>query len=759
MTISQLWKRALVPRYRGEGLSVIRHPYGMSSLRYSSQLQTYTPSQNALLEQLRGRSTKKLVEAIKSGSRFLDEHLPLLKTDFELARRLYEQGELPEAFKLIKSLACLSNKKLPSSRNYRLSLLKNLFGLSFVKKQHETGFIYEFTDQHRDLFAYGVRSMMIHNSDLWKMTNKSTMAQLGDQKKYPELSQRQVFHFLVHTSLMMENPRWAAYTYEKMLMNGDGCYDVSQDLLILRPIISHLLVKVPDNDMENLKLISKLVRSQNEAVQARGGHKYEMSVSELNQLLENVSMIPKTTPQSLRLRREVFELVTRQMPSSNEEGMVTTWQDMDDFNLRESYLSFGYEIIEQSIEFTNEAPVFKVWYIIKSTLQNIYEASGDTRKDVISSMRHLTVLAKVVTFFSRSGKYIGVVPEVLRDVPMKGCLECPQLASALIMYAARTKNFEVASNIVDLLAEVKNGSEEKRSLTRGELNALLRLHLEMNDNDGVQRILKSLYEEHGGASHADLNMVIHKMLYINNDIVTASRMLEQLPPTLAKSGIITMLNYMIDNDQMDFAKIQNMYSQMEAGLSPADPVWLYWTSAYFKYLTCKFEVDVAQNVYLMSLNERKSEDCPIINAYGVHNNPFRMRHENVRIYLPNRLRSLVLRTISHSCISKAKACEEGTELTKIKEVFRWTLAELKKSGLETVDLVVDFKRHIKVFREVGLEFPEDEMDEAAILSPNQRRQRFDNYWTGRDTKSMRGPKPSQLLGKHKRHREIPRLDE
>lgn len=582
--------------------------------------------------------------------------------------------------KELKILIQLLARIFPKSKSIQLLALRALMELTFAKQSS--------LNLYMPLIQFFLRCIIDQNPllaiHLEKSLDKLTaLTNLHDSPLYS--TQYAFLKNIIVMALLSKSPLLASSFYISLVnspqfQNTNFITYLLLNNELLSSIVDSLLVLDPMNEAKNLVAIVKLLEFQNEKTELISQNwdvtekldinkfKFKLNNTQRNNLLSNSLMLDDEKLLSLKIL--IFEKILR----SND---TTSKDKLDQLAL---YLRFAYELIESNIKLNNDAIVFFIWSKIDKYHTVLYNSQiNSPNNNQENNYYYYSILAKLIRFFSKNQRYKNLVDTLIQNIPIRSCSVNPDLMDALLTHAARNEDVGLSDVLIRQLgADIEEGFNYKyiNNLTRGLLSALLGLHLRFNDSEGVDKIVKLIQERFSkGLDHVEMNLICKQILKKAEDPASEFErvwnMYKVLDPRLGKSLAPLIIDTMIERRNINFERIEYIYHKLIMNLDESDEVWEWISGLYIKYLTRNFPLSHAKRVYQNS--SRK------ISRYNRLSNPFAKTFDKALIYLPLKLKKIILKTILDSSIFHKKD----------NEITYWCLDEFEKLGYGYKEIMVD----------------------------------------------------------------------
>ncbi|ANZ77541.1 BA75_04442T0 [Komagataella pastoris] len=511
------------------------------------------------------------------------------------------------------------------------------------------------------------------------------------------------FEILITSCIVFNKPRIAFDVYiaalravKKLFHNNSPLVD---QLLVkdiwLHMLVNSLLVNNPKFDLDNLSKVVKLASLHNSIVDevslkindlpwmkeldnplAINLKQFYFSDTQVNKILEKLTQM-SDTPRSVRVKSEVFGFLVKSM-TQHRRGKLSVVQ--------ENFLfKYSLRYISSNLKNNNLSSVYLGWSTIKTYYtKSLHEIQQNTSSTTFSA-EFFEVLARSIRSFSKSKKYKYLVEELIEDLPVSACVRNPNLLESLMFHSTRHKNHQLAQV---LLIELEH-FQSLEGFTRGQLSSILSLYLLLNDNEGVQKVVAILFSHFGGLNHSEFNQITWTLLQTNNDLDNIWSMATSVCPLVAKSTFLTIINRMIDSHSINFDRIDQIYNLMQPILPRDDEFWVYYTTAYIKYVLKKFPLKYTHLVLSKSLTQLNGNT---MHYYKRCQNPYMLPIHEVRLYIPSSIDSFVVESMLHNITLKLKSDQSTKQIDDIenlKGIKQWCQDYLRIIGRTTNEIRID----------------------------------------------------------------------
>ncbi|ODV93567.1 hypothetical protein PACTADRAFT_51355 [Pachysolen tannophilus NRRL Y-2460] len=651
--------------------------------------------------------------------------------------RLIKMGYSDQSYQLMKMLCFLF--KFNSS--IKIILLKILSDLMFGS--YNSLFL-NYNEVH-----YIIDNLLNFNNEILKKIDSHVIQIVRSQKlelplkeinssSIPYGIQYEFFRFLIYCSLISKNALLASALYIDIIKHYESSSPnfVNYILLnkeILNLIIQSLLIKSPLQDDKQIITIIKLHEFQNEMLdnvsasinnKKKEGKdasfnlndfKFKLSPSQLSTVIENTLILDDDV--YLNLKTEIFRKILDiyfhnfTIKSNDDQDAVLHNNQLD------LYLRYTYKLIEHNIAYNNEPVVYLIWSRIKKLHTVKYNSQmNSVNNNADNEYYYYSILAKMIRFFSKNQRYRYLVSELIADLPIRSCLVNPDLMDALLFHSSRTSDFKLSEVLIAELNKDSNSELESLNysyvthLTRGQLSALLALHLKFQDSEGVEKIVKLIYERYPkGLSHVELNLICRSMLYntgLGNrkiEFEKVWKMFQTVSPYVSKSLFITILDYMIEHNVVDFYKINLMFCKMTQSIDYRDEVWNWFTTSYFKFLLKNHPLEYSKEVYMNSISDKSIFFKNEMNLRDI-SNPFAQRYDKVQLFIPTNLKKFIIKMIADQAILQKNTTQHESS------IIYWCISELERLGFSFKEILIDWSltKKAQLRKKLGFDILNDE---------------------------------------------------
>lgn len=359
----------------------------------------------------------------------------------------------------------------------------------------------------------------------------------------------------------------------------------------------------------------------------------------------------------------------------------------------------AYALIRDDYAKNNPAGIHLTWTKIKNVYNSIQ--NHDSR-----------ILYKILKMYSKQKSYRKQAQNLISELTPEYYVNNPLLLPAIISFASKSKNFEMATKIMTDINTHSNEMTQKFTIkSRYTLSTLLRMHLTFNDSVGVDNVLKQINRVHGELSPADYQAIIAHLVNSTNveNIKKALTMIESIPKSKVLPSISTIINKLLqssvkkENDTRteNQRNIDNLL-MLANDLDPLhkSSLWSIIASLYIKNLLETKGITTtthnnANNSQKNNINyDNKVDELNIaimcyqrslnIKDDTISINPFALPHHNVLLKLTKANKLIILRNIAQKALSYRR-----------KDVFKWCCSEMSKNGIPTKDLILEWNIILK----------------------------------------------------------------
>lgn len=146
---------------------------------------------------------------------------------------------------------------------------------------------------------------------------------------------------------------------------------------------------------------------------------------------------------------------------------------------------------------------------------------------------------------------------------------------------------------------------------------------------------------------------------------------------------------MIDSHSINFDRIDQIYNLMQPILPRDDEFWVYYTTAYIKYVLKKFPLKYTHLVLSKSLTQLNGNT---MHYYKRCQNPYMLPIHEVRLYIPSSIDSFVVESMLHNITLKLKSDQSTKQIDDIenlKGIKQWCQDYLRIIGRTTNEIRID----------------------------------------------------------------------
>lgn len=414
---------------------------------------------------------------------------------------------------------------------------------------------------------------------------------------------------------------------------------------------------------------------------------FRFSQVEIITILNKVSSLNEDVKVTELVMREIghsMSVLASSLPIYGGSADETTTKSLNLTQILHHYLFFCYRYIEDRIRNNDAGAVYSAWTILapfhNKLLNSVVDSPNNNR---LNDYYYYAVLSRMITMFSKNIRYRELVNGLIASLPIDAVKICPSLMTTLLYHCARTHNRKLSDIL--LLQYDENTLGLPTKYTTGQMYALLWMALSCKNFQRAREIIKYMKDQLIDFSPVEFNQLVCATL--RSDMPDAEesswQMITGKAGYEAQYAYITYLNYMIDHDSMDFAKIEYMFGNATKSVDKKyRRFWNYWDVTYFKYIGRKFGCQTAIEVY---------ENCTAGNAFKTladfqyNIDPFTSRLSKVRMPLDVKVRPLIVRDIFQL------AYKQRTDYPRRK---LWCQLQMKKLGISDRSIIADFSKTI-----------------------------------------------------------------
>ncbi|TID30793.1 hypothetical protein CANINC_000709 [Pichia inconspicua] len=502
-------------------------------------------------------------------------------------------------------------------------------------------------------------------------------------------------------------------------------------------------------DVYELNTIFNILTSYNRLVRKRGGinHQvFELSDPQIKKIIDKAyncvaidkgDFPPHSTVENVI--RELGLIVSERVSDSisyyksnafdnkdKEEGIdeikipQMNLQELLDRQLLSKYLHFCYFIIRERCSQNDPATVCRIWEIIKPFHTKLFNSIINSEvNDLSNNFYYYQTLAKMIRVFSKNERYRLLVNQIIYNLPLDSVKVCPELMAAILYHCARTGN-ESLGRLVGSRYDDSNNIRSQQGkmdqvfgqggnlsiLNTGEkftpeqVHAFLAYNLRLGKIQRANEIMNYLKYKLIGFTDIDFNELVRSVLYNDkdeHDKVKSDIAWELIENNIKRGGtklnkyaIITYLDYMLNEECIDFERIESIFSLVKKCAGEKDvKYWNHFNMSYFKYIIRKYPLQMAKQVYdnskahTMYIEGKDVFYFEKLTDLGYTLNPFTQKYHDVRITMDPQLRALVLRDIyqkSDSYVKRARQLDSA-DLEEAEaqhdEISQWVRTELQ----------------------------------------------------------------------------------
>lgn len=491
---------------------------------------------------------------------------------------------------------------------------------------------------------------------------------------------------LFYIYLNMDRPRMAAYV---LLEHRDICDEVKISLAI-----DLLSMSRGHHDINDFKILFKLIKD------------FQLSEVQIKRIIDKAQILLESSKinDTIDGKFTLFEGICKYIgdhvvkkvdysisyihPENMEDiknigykkgngsglNRLLTPKESLDRQLMFKYLHFAYNIIHWAVSKDDPSTVYRIWKMIQPFHNKIYNVSIDLpTNNYINNMFYYSTLSKTITILSKNKRYLPLIEQIIRNLPVESVKVSTELMTALIYHCARTGN-ETLENI--LIYQYNgdgdgDGIQEEIKYSEEQLHALFSSSIRWGRWERAKEIA-GLIQTIGSINATDFNELIKSVLSNGeNPIIKweqqkgqiketnstdnliqrtnlAWSMIQQNKP-FSKPAFLTYLHHLVKNSQLIESRKTQLDEIYNTGLQWAnDKNW--WDSfhlSFFSYLR-KFPLMDTVELYLRNTND------PILISLE-NGNPFANEIANVRFEMSDNLKRLALRNIHlRGCIEKSE---------------------------------------------------------------------------------------------------------
>lgn len=372
-------------------------------------------------------------------------------------------------------------------------------------------------------------------------------------------------------------------------------------------------------------------------------------------------------------------------PSLKKKILIETMNDPIDttFISRNHWIKTAYHLIHNDYKLRNAAGVYLTWCKIADYYNSLQE-------------HDIKILNMVLKTFMNNKTYKNACKDIISKLSPQHYSNDALILPTIIAYFTKAGNLVQAQTLMDNVnTNIKPENTRNVLHSRRCLSSLLKMHLQFNDSEGVDRVLKLIHEIHGGHSPEDFQSIVAHLLKSKtlDNIAKAVNLVSQIPKTKALLAYGSIINTIVDwqiasNGRFD-KKSMKLLNDILANAHQADPdygstLWSILASLYIKKLVHyknfkknrdsnrdTTNLDLAKLIFLKSTS--KTAKLPTINPFSYSSPP------EIILKITDTNKIIILRNIALSAIKGYR-----------KDIFLWCCTELYHKGVPVEELILDW---------------------------------------------------------------------
>lgn len=412
-------------------------------------------------------------------------------------------------------------------------------------------------------------------------------------------------------------------------------------------------------------------------------HLHLLKYLQIMKLFQNRGEVLKlTTFQTSALCNKALTLETAPILTKQVLNELLHRSLCSDTITRAKSITAAYDLIHIDFKSRNASGVFSTWI----NISDYYSSLSDHDPRILYMVMKSCLNNKV---------YKQACKDMLSRLSPQFYSNDALVLPTIIDYVTKRGDLTLAKSVMDNVNDhILPHNTQNVLFSKRFLSSVLKMHLNFNDTEGVDRVLKQIHDTFGSYSQENFQAITSHMLKVKSldNIVKAVNMVSTIPQKralLAYGSIIdALVEWQIASNGTFDKKSMPLIDELLIKAHKQDPghkstLWTILASLYIKKLVHyknfrkpkNSDIDTT-NLDLAKLIFLKSDGCASLCDY----NPFNHSSpQDIVLRLTNKNKIIILKNIAINAVKGHR-----------KDIFLWCCAELYHMGVSKKELMLDW---------------------------------------------------------------------